>query len=144
MTRLHEGLNHASCVSVQNNGLLILGASGQGKSALALSLMALGGDLVGDDQVELSHENGIIIAKPAPNLAGKIEARYLGILTVDYVQSAQLRLVVDLSRKPDGRLPSASFTTVFNKKLPLVAGQDVPNLVNALYVALLNLESDCR
>ena len=40
---------HASTVAIAGRGLLILGASGAGKSALALSLIALGAMLVADE-----------------------------------------------------------------------------------------------
>jgi len=43
---------HASCVAVDGKGLLITGASGSGKSALALQLMAFGAHLIADDRVK--------------------------------------------------------------------------------------------
>lgn len=140
MMQLAAGLNHASCVSVDGKGVMIRGASGTGKSALALALIALGADLVGDDQIDLSCEDGAVIARPAQALEGKIEARYLGIFAVDHIPSARVHMVVDLDATPDGRLPSAGFVTVFDKKLTLIAGCDVPNLANALYVMLLHLK----
>ena len=42
---------HASAVALGPVGLLIMGASGSGKSSLALELMARGAKLVADDQV---------------------------------------------------------------------------------------------
>lgn len=134
--KLKTGLHHATCVSVQGRGLLILGASGSGKSALALGLMALGADLVGDDQVELMPKDDAVIARPAPNLAGKIEARFVGILDVRHIPSTRLHTVVDLSRPATTRLPSLHSIEVCDKKFPFLAGMDVPNLANALYVLL--------
>ena len=67
MTDLAETIVHASCVTVQGRGVLITGASGSGKSALALSLMALGADLVADDRVILSLDRGRVMASaPVP------------------------------------------------------------------------------
>ena len=40
------GIVHASAVAVDTSGLLILGASGAGKSSLALEMRQAGGDLV--------------------------------------------------------------------------------------------------
>jgi len=49
---LDIGMKHASCVDFDGKGVLILGASGSGKSSLALACMSLGARLVGDDYVE--------------------------------------------------------------------------------------------
>ena len=43
-------LLHASCVSINGNGVLICGSSGSGKSSLAINLIALGAELVADDR----------------------------------------------------------------------------------------------
>ncbi len=48
------GIVHASCVAFGGAGVLILGPSGSGKSALALALMGLGAALVADDRVLLT------------------------------------------------------------------------------------------
>lgn len=44
---------HASAVSLAGRGLLILGASGTGKSGLALEMMSRGAVLIADDRVRL-------------------------------------------------------------------------------------------
>ena len=66
---------HASCVAVQGRGVLIRGASGAGKSALALQLMALGAKLVADDQTILTRKDGAIFASCSPRLRGMIDGR---------------------------------------------------------------------
>ena len=65
---------HGSCVAVAGRGLLILGPSGAGKSALALQIMALGGQLVADDRVELTRQGDEVIARCPVALRGLIEA----------------------------------------------------------------------
>ena len=45
---------HATAVAVAGRGLLIRGASGSGKSGLALEMMARGAQLVSDDRVIVS------------------------------------------------------------------------------------------
>ena len=51
---------HATCVAVNGKGVLIVGASGSGKSTLALQMLAMGAELVADDQVILRlREQGI-------------------------------------------------------------------------------------
>ena len=65
---------HASCVACDGAGVLILGASGAGKSGLALNLMALGAALVADDRVVLSREGDVVLAACPLPLRGLIEA----------------------------------------------------------------------
>ena len=72
------------------------GPSGCGKSDLALRLIDQGACLVADDQTEISVD-GAEIAMTAPaTIAGRLEVRGLGIVTVPSVDWAPLRLVVDL------------------------------------------------
>jgi len=79
---------HASCVALQDKGLLILGPSGSGKSALALQLMALGAVLVADDYTDLVRCDDRVIARCPAALRGLIEARGIGILRADTVAQA--------------------------------------------------------
>ena len=77
--RAADVLEREDVLAVAGRGLLILGPSGAGKSALALQIMALGGQLVADDRVELTRQGDEVIARcPAP-LRGLIEARGLGL-----------------------------------------------------------------
>ena len=54
-----ETIVHASCVARDGRAVLIRGASGSGKSGLALQLMALGAGLVADDRTRLWREGDI-------------------------------------------------------------------------------------
>ncbi len=85
---------HASCVSFEGDGVLLLGPPGAGKSSLVLRLLDRGFALVADDQVEV--EDGI--AKAPEALAGLLEVRGLGIVRLPFVERAALRLVVRLER----------------------------------------------
>lgn len=98
-------LMHASCVSVQGRGLLILGPSGAGKSALALQMMALGASLVADDQTLISVENGRLVARAPATTSGLIEARFLGLLNAPAAPQAEVVLAIDLGRQETDRLP---------------------------------------
>lgn len=93
---------HGTCVARDAAGVLLLGASGTGKSDLALRLLARGFDLVADDQVLIAAG----IARPPPTLAGLLEVRGLGIVRVPNVAAARLRLAVELG-EPE-RLPAPS------------------------------------
>lgn len=113
---------HASAVSIEGRGLLITGASGSGKSSLALEMMALGADLVADDRVEVrSHPEGGLILQAPKAIRGLIEARGLGLLRAPSV-SAHATAVVDLDQKETARLPDRREIVIAGVTLPLLAG----------------------
>ena len=109
--------------------MLALGPSGSGKSRLALELMALGAQLVADDGVWLSPDNGLERPDTAPRM---IEARGFGLLMVDPVQAATLSLVVDLSRSEPDRLPPHRTAEAPGGPVPLILGKDHPFLAAAI------------
>ena len=121
---------HASCVALDRRGVLILGASGRGKSGLALRLMSCGAGLVADDRTCLYLEDGAdgprLVADAPPTLRGLIEARGVGILTADPVGPASVALVVDLDRVEDSRLPPLRSVNLLGQDLPLVHMVDSP------------------
>lgn len=94
----------AGCVALAGRGVLIMGASGSGKSSLALRLMAMGCDLVSDDYTEVSAGNGGLLARAPAAIAGLIEARGVGILAASAVE-ARVVLAVDLDTPETDRLP---------------------------------------
>ena len=93
---------------------MITGASGVGKSSLALDLMALGADLVGDDRIELSNHEGVLQMSPVKPLEGLIEARGIGILQARCVYPARVRVVVDLDRVENERIPLPKYKTLLD------------------------------
>jgi len=111
---------HASCVAVQGRGVLILGCSGVGKSALALQLMAYGADLVSDDRTELTANGAALIARPPTALQGLIEARGLGLLQAPFIPQAKIALVVDLDQTETNRLPPERHISLLGISRPLV------------------------
>ncbi|WP_372426872.1 HPr kinase/phosphorylase [Salinarimonas chemoclinalis] len=102
---------HASCVLVGEAGVLIRGASGAGKSRLALDLLeaararGLHARLVGDDRIRLAAAHGRLVARPHPAIAGLVERRGVGILERPHAPAAIVRLVVDLVPEYPPRLP---------------------------------------
>ncbi|WP_170428745.1 HPr kinase/phosphorylase [Ruegeria arenilitoris] len=123
---------HASCVAVAGKALLIVGASGAGKSALALQMMAFGAELVADDRVELSATADQVLAQAAPNIRGMIEARGLGILRASAVGPVPLTYVVDLDEQESERVPEPIAIRTLRQTVPLFRGLGVPNLAAAL------------
>jgi HPr kinase/phosphorylase len=113
---------HASCVAVGERGVLIMGAAGTGKSALALQLIAYGADLIADDQTQISHQDQQLIATCPPLLSGMIEARGLGLLYARPRARASITLVVDLDLTEPDRLPPLRTISLLGITLPLVLG----------------------
>lgn len=133
---------HASAVAVEGRGLLILGPSGAGKSSLALALMAQGAQLVADDRVLLEARGDQLIAVCPPPLAGRIEARGVGILSAAAAGPVPVAQVVDLGRAETMRLPPWRSITLLGIVLPLVLGPMGPHLAPALRQLLLAGRSD--
>ncbi len=102
---------HASAVRVGAAGVLIRGPSGSGKSTLAARLVLDAprclppGQLVADDRVYLSVDNGLLVARPPEALAGLLEVRGLGLRRLPHAASCVLTHVIDLEAKPLERLP---------------------------------------
>ena len=112
---------HASAVVWHGRGVLLRGASGSGKSALALRLLQAGARLVADDLVTVSAERGRLIAC-SPRPSGLIEARGLGIFHLAAAATAPLALAVDLM--PSAvleRLPEVASETLLGITLPRIA-----------------------
>lgn len=120
--RADETILHASCVAVDGRGVLILGPSGAGKSGLALQLMGLGARLVADDRTRLSARGGRLIARAPAAIAGRIEARGVGILAADALDEAPVALAVDLGQAETDRLPPERRFTALGVTVPLCHG----------------------
>ncbi len=131
-----EGQNtawiHATCVAVEDRGILILGPSGVGKSDLALQLMALGAQLVSDDRVALDMKDDQVLADTVPPIYGLIEARGVGLLRAAPAGATAVHFVVDLEQIETARLPEHHFIRVLRRTVPLLRGAGVPNLAAAL------------
>jgi HPr kinase/phosphorylase len=143
MAPLTETL-HATSVSVEGHAVLILGASGTGKSALALQLIALGAELVADDRTIITRSSKTLRASVPEAIAGQIEARGVGILGVPHVASAQVVLAVDMGRQSAKRLPEPETIDVLGIALPCLCRVDGPHFAAAILLSLrrsINLRS---
>ena len=125
-------LLHATTVALNGRGLIILGASGSGKSALALQLMALGAQLVADDRTQITREGDSLIARPPPQIAGMIEARGIGLLQADHLESAPLHLAVNLDIRETERLPHPHHWTCQGLTLPCLHNPEAAHFPAAL------------
>ena len=99
-------LLHASCVALGDAGILILGPSGAGKSDLVLQLIdqpgygtgaeLIRGKLVSDDQTMIERRGDALFAMSPKQIAGLLEIRGQGIVTVDHTAEVRLALIVRL------------------------------------------------
>jgi HPr kinase/phosphorylase len=115
-------LLHATTVAIGGRGVLLRGASGSGKSDLALRLIDAGARLVADDQSELWLAGEVVLVRAPRTIAGLIEVRGVGIVRLDSLPAARLALVAELVA-PDAveRLPEPGRTTILGVSIPLVA-----------------------
>lgn len=97
----------AGCVAIGGRAVLILGKPGSGKSSLALALIDRGAVLVGDDGVTLKAHGDRLIASPPPNIAGLIEVRNVGLITMHTASGVPVALALTLDQQAE-RLPEAA------------------------------------
>ena len=115
-------LLHGTVVAIGSRGILLRGASGAGKSDLALRLIAQGAVLVADDQVQLERLGDRLLASPPDSIAGLIELRGIGIRRLPYEAPVPLALVVDLVIPGQvERLPDPATVEIDGVALPLLA-----------------------
>ena len=146
-----RGIQHGVFLAVMNVGVLITGASGVGKSEVAMDLVQRGHQLIADDVVEIYRdEQGKLLGECPKSLRGYIEIRGLGIINIlnmfgpaSVLDSYQLALVIDLKdatnseiRKVDRLSPSLREWEMLGATLPcltmLVApGRNLSVLVEA-------------
>ena len=96
---------------------MIEGESGAGKSDLALRLIDRGAQLISDDYTLLQRAGRELIASPPDTIAGRIEIRGLGILTMPHVEKIPVALLIRLTDAPE-RLPLA-------EEVRRIAGLDI-------------------
>jgi len=148
-----SGAIHATALLVGERGVLLRGASGAGKSLLALALIDRvrreGGfaALVADDRIWLEAVNGRLIAQGRAQLAGLCERRSEGLIEAPHEPRAVLRLIVDLAERgrPPPRMPEASdrYATLGGLALPRLRLDLSPGLddgVSAILSALSRLD----
>ena len=105
---------HATCIALGDRAVLLRGRSGSGKSDLALRCLAVGvtpltpapARLVADDRVVLTRDGARLMATPPASIAGLLEVRGVGIVSVPLGPPTQVVLIADLdSEAPSDRLP---------------------------------------
>jgi len=88
---------HASLVSLQNKGILLLGKSGIGKSDLALRLIkGQGAVLVADDRTDIYVEQNVVKGSCPDNIKGLLEVRGVGIIKMQTIPHVQINWLLNL------------------------------------------------
>jgi len=143
---------HASAVQIGQQAVLIRGPSGAGKSRLAFDLILAGRGgqipsaiLIGDDRVHLDTRGGEVWVRPAPELAGLLEIRGLGIRRCEFAAEARVGILVDLMAEDAERLPPhearvAMVRGIMIPRIPVAPGFAPLSLVAA---ALITAETSC-
>ena len=115
---------------------MIRGASGSGKSGLALQLMALGAGLVSDDRTRLWRDGMQVMADAPDTIRGKIEARQVGILTAPPVGPAPVWLIVDMDAVETERLPPLRQAKLLGINIPLARKSQLAHFPAAILTYL--------
>jgi serine kinase of HPr protein (carbohydrate metabolism regulator) len=115
----HAGLV-AARVDGRWRGALIEGESGRGKSDLALRALDHGFRLVADDRTNVFVSGGRLFGATPKTLAGLIEARGVGILTLTTLPIAEILLRVRCVTAPDEveRLPDPVSGSLLGVDIP--------------------------
>lgn len=93
---------HATSLVLGSYGVLLSGASGSGKSSLALTLIERAhqagrvGTLISDDQTIIRRQDDALLAIAPDVIAGAVEIRGAGLFKVPYQPKAQISLLVEL------------------------------------------------
>ncbi|WP_417795983.1 HPr kinase/phosphorylase [Terasakiella pusilla] len=112
---------HATAIAIDEQGILLRGASGAGKSDLALRLIEQGAQLISDDRVDLTLKGNDVFADAPVPLQGLLEVRHLGILKLQNLGATPLKLVVDLTSPEElERMPEDQTVTLEGVELPLL------------------------
>jgi len=121
---------HATCIALPGAegpaGVLLRGPSGSGKSDLALRLIDQGATLVADDQCLLEvRDDGKgcrVFARAPETIAGAMEVRGLGIVSLPRTAEAPVALLVDMAAPQTvERLPKAAEEALLGVAVPRIA-----------------------
>jgi len=123
---------HASAVAVAGRGLLITGASGTGKTTLALEMIAFGATLVGDDRIRIQARGDQLMLSAAPSLAGLAEVRGFGLARFEASPPVPLALIADLDQSEPERLPPVRSQTLSGIACRVILCKGKPGLAAIL------------
>ena len=112
-------LVHGTAIVIGDSAVLIVGASGAGKSDLALRLIDRGAMLVADDGVVVTAEGTEAMVRAPERIAGRMEVRGVGLVATPHHAVARLALCVELGPE-DERLPERRTRDLAGIAVPVV------------------------
>lgn len=126
---------HATSIMIDGRVLLLAGASGSGKSDLALRLIDRGALLLSDDYTRLEQRDGMLRASAPARIAGYIEVRGVGIVDMAFAQEGPVALLLDLDGDPP-RLPDEQPPTT------MLCGIAIPTIALAAFEASAPIKAE--
>jgi HPr kinase/phosphorylase len=111
---------HATAVEVGGKGVLLIGPSGSGKSDLALRLIDRGATLISDDGVLVEPGDPHPVLRTAPNIAGMIEMRGVGIVKRPFADGITLHLVAVLGDTSERMPPDGQCTDIAGSPVRMI------------------------
>ncbi|MFT6658057.1 HPr kinase/phosphorylase [Maritalea sp.] len=134
-------------ITYDGYGILLRGQSGAGKSLLALDLLdraetqGLEAFLISDDRVLLHVEDGAVICKSPPQIAGQIELRGCGVIERATTEQTKVNLVIDLLNELDRMPENEEFETeLMGVKIPRCP-VPIRSLIDSVHQRLLVIEA---
>lgn len=130
-----ETLIHGVFLNIYGKGVIIKGASGIGKSEIALDLVKRGHLFVADDAVELKEINNVIHGTAPKVLSNLLEIRGIGVIDVSQmfgISSILDKDTVDLIIQLDRWLPSREYTRLGiedDEAVEVILGVKIPRIV---------------
>lgn len=116
---------HAGLIALRLDGwwrgVLIEGASGTGKSDLALRAVGRGFHMVADDRVAIWASGGRLYGRAPDSLAGLMEARGVGVHPAPAITFCRIGLSVRCG--PYERMPDVTFKEYAGLSVPVIAIQ---------------------
>ncbi|MBZ9890889.1 HPr kinase/phosphorylase [Mesorhizobium sp. BR1-1-3] len=136
---------HATMVLIGERGILVTGASGSGKTALALALLdhcrqhGLFARLVGDDQLFVEAHAGRLLCRAPATIEGLVEVPGLGPRAVPFEPAAIVDLHVRLTPAGEtARFQEDADTSIAGCRVPRIDAVE-RNVAAALPVVMARL-----
>lgn len=112
---------HATSVAIDGRAVLLFGASGMGKSDLALRLIDRGATLISDDYTVVTSVNQTLQASAPATIVGKMEVRGIGVVDMPNIGHAPVALLVDLTQDVQRLPPDPTSRAIAGSAVPVVS-----------------------
>lgn len=110
---------HATAFIYRDQGCLVLGDAGSGKTSLAAQMLLHGAELIADDQVLLTQADGSLVAQAPATTQGVMELRGMGLIRLAYTR-APIHCVIQLQMDAVERLPEPETKRWLEVEVPMI------------------------